>query len=337
MEQAQLANGIAERAPEEQAWDTFLEIRHATGFMQSSWWADFLVTLGWGHFGIVIRDGDTIVGGARVMTHTYTSGKSYYYIPEGPVLPDDKEDGTQVFQAIINYIAKKHQQDQYTISHLHLETRWTELPEFVSGFKQPRGWMEPRTTLYIHLLPDENGLLAQMKPKGRYNVGVARRHGVTIVEDLSLQGLEDFYTIYTETTNRHDLNKKKRSYFHAMAARLAAFDQGSIFFAEYQGRRIATALVIFFGRRATYFYGGSLPVHREVMAPYLMHFEIMRKAKSRGCEWYDLYGIAPTNEPDHKWANISIFKRKLGGQDMCFVPPMDFVYDPDAYEDYLQP
>jgi peptidoglycan pentaglycine glycine transferase (the first glycine) len=336
MEQEQLSDNIPERSPHDKAWDTFLETQATAGFMQTSWWADFLVTLGWGHFGIVLKDGETIVGGTRVMTHTYDSGKSYYYIPEGPVLPEDDEDGEQVFQYIRNYITEKCKHDQNTISHLHLETRWTELPEFINGFLQPRGWMEPRTTLYINLLSDESALLAQMKPKGRYNIGLARRRGVTIVEDLSLQGLEDFYAIYNDTTDRHELRKKKRSYFHAMLARLAAFGQGSIFFAEYQGKRIATALVIYFGRRATYFYGGSLTAHRDVMAPYLMHFEIMLKAKARGCEWYDLYGVAPVDEPDHKWANISVFKRKLGGQDMKFVPPMDFVYDPNAYQDYLR-
>ena len=57
--------------------------------------------------------------------------------------------------------------------------------------------------------------------------------------------------------------------------------------AEYEGKRIATALVVYFGRRATYSFGGSLAAHRRVMAAHLLHFEIMRRAKALGHEWYD--------------------------------------------------
>ena len=38
-----------------------------------------------------------------------------------------------------------------------------------------------------------------MKPKGRYNVRVARRHGVSVLEDVSSQGIADFLNIYEET------------------------------------------------------------------------------------------------------------------------------------------
>jgi lipid II:glycine glycyltransferase (peptidoglycan interpeptide bridge formation enzyme) len=94
-------------------------------------------------------------------------------------------------------------------------------------------------------------------------------------------------------------------------------------------------LVIYFGRRATYFYGGSLVLHRRVMAPYLLHYEIMRSAKARGCDYYDLWGIEPANEPDHPWHDISVFKRKFGGVEIHLTPTLDYVYDPAAYSHYV--
>jgi lipid II:glycine glycyltransferase (peptidoglycan interpeptide bridge formation enzyme) len=71
------------------------------------------------------------------------------------------------------------------------------------------------------------------------------------------------------------------------------------------------------------------------MAPYLLHFEIMRKARALGHEWYDLWGIAPANEPDHSWQNISVFKAKFGGVEVRLVPTLDYVYDAAAYDSYL--
>jgi hypothetical protein len=58
----------------------------------------------------------------------------------------------------------------------------------------------------------------------------------------------------------------------------------------------------------------------------------MRDAKAAGCEWYDLWGVAPPDQPDHPWHLISQFKRKLGGVEVQFVPTLDYVYDDSAYE-----
>ena len=108
----------------------------------------------------------------------------------------------------------------------------------------------------------------------------------------------------------------------------------SLHFAEYRGRRLATALVVTCGRRATYFYGGSLVLQRHVMAPYLLHFEIMRKAKAAGCDWYDLWGLAPPEQPDHSWQQISVFKRKFGGVEIRLVPTLDHVLNAAAYDHF---
>ncbi|RDJ93403.1 peptidoglycan bridge formation glycyltransferase FemA/FemB family protein, partial [Lacticaseibacillus rhamnosus] len=61
---------------------------------------------------------------------------------------------------------------------------------------------------------------------------------------------------------------------------------------------------------------------------------IMRKARALGYEWYDLWGVAPEDEPDHPWQHISVFKRKFGGVELALVPTLDYVYDTTAYDYY---
>jgi lipid II:glycine glycyltransferase (peptidoglycan interpeptide bridge formation enzyme) len=316
------------------AWDGFLESNPATGFMQSSWWADFRVTTGWRYFGVVIKQDGVIVGGAMVLKLAHTRSECFYYIPEGPVLPQSAEDAEQVFQVILRAIEEGRAADAEVVSHLRIEPRWRQIPSFVRGFQPANTGMEPRNTICIDLRPPEDAILAQMKPKGRYNTGVARRHGVSIVEDSSPRGLEDFLRIYEDTVRRHALRGKQPPYFRTLIPLLSATGHGSVFFAEYQGLRLAAALAVYYGRRATYFFGGSLGIHRNVMAPYLLHFEIMRRARALGCEWYDLWGVAPEGEPDHPWSDISVFKRKLGGCELAFVPTLDHVYDSGAYARY---
>lgn len=321
------------------AWDRFLEATPTTGFMQSSWWADFRVGAGYDHFGAILKSRNTIVGGAVVLKFHWDDASCFYYIPDGPVLPDDELVAAEVFAAILDVINDHRRNDPNTVSHLRIEPRWERLPEFVHGF-QPipvlgDGYMEPRDTLCVDLRPNETDILAQMKPKGRYNIRVAQRHGVSVVEDNSKQGIADFLTIYKEMTVRQGLRAKPADYFEELASTLSAQKKGGVYFAEHQGMRIAAAVVVTFGRTATYFYGGSLDGQRHLMAPYLLHFEIMRRTKALGCAWYDFWGIAPHGTSNHPWQDISVFKRKFGGQEVNLVPTLDYVFDAAAYGRYV--
>ncbi len=321
------------------AWDGFLEATPHAGFMQSSWWADFRVNYEYQHFAAILKAQGAIVGGAVVLKFSYAPESCFYYIPEGPVLPDDESIAGEVFEAVLEAIEDQRKTETQTVSHLRIEPRLNRLPGFLSGFRTitpfTDRYMEQRNTLCIDLRLSEPALLAQMKPKGRYNIGLAQRLGVRIVEDTSAQGLRDFLGIYEETVSRQGIKAKPARYFEKLLCILSSVQKGSLFFAEYQGLRLAAAVVVYFGPRATYLFGGSVARHRRVMAPYLLHFEIMRRAKAMGHEWYDLWGVAPENEPNHRWAKISIFKRKFGGRELRLVPTLDYVYDLAAYDNYI--
>jgi peptidoglycan pentaglycine glycine transferase (the first glycine) len=316
------------------AWDRFVAARPDTGFMQSSPWAQARANFGADHFVVALKDGDAIVGGAVVGKWTYEPGHCFYYVQEGPVLPADEADAAQVFEAVLERIERHRKAENATVSHLRIEPRWQRLPDFVRGFQAPGPdrFSEPRSTLCIDLRASEEDILVQMKPKGRYNVRVARRHGVAVVRDNSPQGAIDFMRIQHCTAQRKGIEPLAQRHFNAIYADLVAPGHAALYFAEFRGVRIAAALVVTFGRRATYFYGGSLVAERHVMAPYLLHFEIMRAAKASGCAWYDLWGVTPAGKQNHAWQQISEFKRKLGGVDFQLVPTLDYVYDAAAYD-----
>jgi lipid II:glycine glycyltransferase (peptidoglycan interpeptide bridge formation enzyme) len=71
-----------------------------------------------------------------------------------------------------------------------------------------------------NLRPPEAAILAQMKQKGRYNVRVAQRHGVTVVEDASNAGLADFLRIYEDTAGRQALKPKPPAPGHILLRRV---------------------------------------------------------------------------------------------------------------------
>ena len=307
--------------------------------MQSSWWIDFRNICGFEHFGATLRDADGIVGGAVILRFQHTENSCFYYIQDGPVLPSDEDNAEAVLEAVLGVVEGRRKMESCVVSHLRIEPRWLSVPDSLRGFRSipplADHYLEARDTRWIDLRPSESAILAQMKPKGRYNIGVARRHGVKVVEDTSDRGLADFLSIYEDMAARQGMEAKPPDYFEALLSLTSPTDSSSLFFAEYEGARLATALVVYFGPRATYFYGGSRTLNRQVMAPHLMHFEIMRRAKARGHDWYDLWGIAPPNQPDHRWGNFTAFKAKFGGEEVHLVPTLDRVFDAAAYDHYM--
>src|SRR5689334_765557 len=201
-------------------WDAFVEPRSNAGFMQSSWWVDFRSTCGFGNFGIVLRSGNQIVGGAVVLRFLHRTDSCFYYIQDGPVLPLDCSLEEPVFHAVLSEIELRRKSELCTVSHVRMEPRWTVLPDFVTGFRpvRPRAdfFLEARDTRCVDLRLCETAILAQMKPKGRYHIGVAPRDGLSVVEDISGQGLADFQRIYEETCERQGMAPKPADYFETL-------------------------------------------------------------------------------------------------------------------------
>ncbi len=320
---------------QQDGWDRFIQTqRKDIGFVQSSWWADLQASVGWSHFGVFFRDGEQILGGARLLCRESGADQCYYYVPEGPVLPSDPDDADQLLQAFLDHLDDRRRRSARLVTHLVLEPRWFTVPPLLAGFRQAGSWREPRNTLMVDLACSDDALLAQMKPKGRYNIHVARRHGVRVVDDISESGIDAFLAIHRETVERHSLNAERARYYRALCQSLRSSGQGTLLFAARGDERLAAAVIVYSGDRATYLFGGSRQADRRYMAPYLLHIEAMSRARDAGMRWYDFYGIAPTDSTEHPWAGITRFKRQFGGVAQCFIPSLELIYDRPGYEAY---
>jgi len=49
-----------------------------------------------------------------------------------------------------------------------------------------------------------------------------------------------------------------------------------------------------------------------MMAPHLLQWAAIKITKQLGYKYYDFWGIAPSDQPNHPWSGISRFKRGLG-------------------------
>ena len=97
----------------------------------------------------------------------------------------------------------------------------------------------------------------------------------------------------------------------------------------YKNEIAAAAMVNFYKGAATYLHGASDYELRNAMAPYALHWEIIKEAKRRGCHTYDFGGIDET-----RWPGVTRFKSGFSGETFVYPPAHDCVFRPWLYSLY---
>lgn len=322
----------------ENTWERLVKQNPDSGFMQSFFWTEFTNLLGWPTYKIGVFEDNQLIGGAVVTKFVTDNGHNYLYIPQGPALAYRQSGAGKVFDALITETDKVADLlgDSLT-SHLRIDPKLIHLPDFLKRFRKAPTDLEPLRTLLIDLSLPKEDILSQMKPKGRYNIKVAQRYGLQITSTSLQVGLKDFLKFYQETVDRKQFEGKDESYFIKLTQAIDNPQNAKFFFVKDKNNILAVALVIFYGKLVTFLFGASSNIHREKMAPYLLHWEIICKAKEMGFKWYDFYGISPEeNNLDHPWQGFTAFKEKFGGQQIKYIGAYDFIYNQQLYQEYLK-
>lgn len=202
---------------------------------------------------------------------------------------------------------------------------------FIKAFEE----LQPEWRQIIDISKSEDEILGAMKPKGRYNIRVAQKHGVEVTIcpiDRLVDGVEIFYDLYEQTSQYQKLSLRDKRYFLEMMKVLYPRGEAAIFIGRYNNLPLTALIVTFYDGIASYLYGGTSRLHKNVMAPYIVHWQAIREAKRRDCQFYDLLAIAPPDEPQHKYANLTFFKEQFGGRKANIVGSWDLIYKPFWYK-----
>jgi len=195
----------------------------------------------------------------------------------------------------------------------------------------------PEHTLVLDLDKSEQEILAQMKPKGRYNINIAKKHGVTCAvfckfEDIPAQDFNSFYEILQKTAQRDTFGIHPKYFYENLLKTLSPQNACALFLAYSGGKVVAGIITVYYKDTATYYFGASNHEYRSLMAPYLLQWEAICDAKKRGFKHYDFLGIAPSEAKNHPWAGVTDFKKKFGGGEVQYPPAFDIIYRPFLFK-----
>ena len=284
-------------------------------FLQSWQWGEFQKQVSGQVWRIGMENNGRLIASAKLVKKQLPMGKSYFYCGRGPVGITDE---------LFNYIK------ELALRESAMFLRFEPVNEFqISNFKFQISKtidVQPSQTLILDLTKSEDELLKNMRQKTRYNIRLAEKKGVKIVES-GAERFEEFWQLLASTGDRDDFNLHGRSYYRAMLSLDSSFVK--LLFAEDQGKPLAGSLSVFFGDTATYIHGGSSDENRELMASHALQWQTIKLAKQLGHKYYDWHGIDET-----KWPGVTRFKLGFGGEAVTYPGTFDLIFDSGWYNIY---
>lgn len=280
--------------------------------LQSPVWKEISEAEGSKVLGIAWREEGKIAVLAQVL-ESRKAGFTSWYIPRGPLcLNGGMLSSWKVVWTDLLSAAKK----AGAISLVFEPEGWDDSIDFGEEIKP----IQPKRTIMLDLSLSDDDLLAAMHHKTRYNIRLAAKRGV-VVGQGSLEDLPIFTDLLNKTTERDGFRAHSSVHYR----RLIEQGHGSIqlWLAKLEGKVLAAGIFSFYKGRAVYMHGASANEGREHMAPYLLQWEMIRKAKAEGCKRYDFYGI-----DEARWPGVTRFKRGFGGIERLYPGTFRVVIKP---------
>ena len=254
----------------------------------------------------------------------------YLEIPCGPLLNWRKHELVKQVFRTIQEVAK---QEKCVFVRIRPQLKCT--PENLKllsslGLSKSPMHLAAEHTVIINLNASEEELLANMRRQTRYEVRRADKLGIRVTSTNSEELFKEFQRVQAETAKRQSFVPPSLSTL--MAEREAFGDNAKIYVAETaEGERIAYGLIICDGLEGDYYEAASTELNRKLPGAYALLWQVMRDLKNDGYERFNLWGIAPAGQPNHRYAGVTTFKTGFGGEIVEYVPAHDLVISHVGY------
>jgi lipid II:glycine glycyltransferase (peptidoglycan interpeptide bridge formation enzyme) len=311
-------------------WEDFIAKYQPWNFLQSNWWSEVLRgekkdVMCWELW----NQSEKKIYGIVLLEKKHAARGGFYYLESlwGPVWSKEIKAGVvpRLMKELYSYI--KATEDSIfwrlsppasvLISPRYLESKYY----FESDFEGPADFWNlaptlartrpPMRTLVLDLAQSTDEILAQMKPKTRYNINLAKRKGLDIKWSKEPKDLKEFFKLSLVTAKRGGFNPHQVNHYLNLLKTTVTNprNRAELVLASHQGRIISANMVLFFNNAVYYLHGASSNEDRNLMATFLLQWEAIEKAKNEGFELYDFWGV-----DQDKWPGVTRFKEGFGGR-----------------------
>lgn len=278
-----------------------------TDLRQSDLWAEYMETLGWQvdrHQNHYVYTFSTFgINLSKILRFNHTLDISY---------------ANQFFKDKNSLFAKL--EPDFSVG----EDKISDLKK--AGFISDKWALAPTKTIQIDLTIPLEKTISGFEKDTRYCVRLGEKKGLKVD---SGKDFETFYPIYLQTAKRNKFWTEGEKNITRRWEIFSKNGKAQIFAAYIDKEPLATAMVYYWDKAAYYLYAGSSTQKRELMAPYLLIWEIIKDSKKRGYKYLDLEGITDPRIPStSSWGGFSHFKKGFRGETLTSVGTFTKVYNP---------
>jgi len=293
-------------------WESFLLSRKPGTFLQSWNWGEANKLTGFKIKRLGFYEGKVLVGIAQLI-HQPAKRGHHFLIPGGPVIDyGNKSLFKFATESIIEYARKEKvwfvrirpdMADSKNLRDMLTKSGYVSAPMHLHG----------EHTLILDITKDEEDLLKGMRKTTRYLIRKSMNEGYKIRVSKDPKDADILSRLQIETVKRHRFVGFTKKLFEAQLEAFGKDNQSELFICEKNGVPLVAAIIIFYGEKAFYHHSGSSESSRSTNASYFTQWEIIKYSKSAGKKYYDFWGIAPTDDPRHRFAGVTTFKKGFGG------------------------
>jgi peptidoglycan pentaglycine glycine transferase (the first glycine) len=318
------------------AFDAFVAGHERCDFLQSWQWGALKALAGWRpHRLALTRDGRVEAVASVLERRLPLALGTLLYAPRGPVL--DYAD-PELLGRFLDAVTEALRPSGAVL--LKLDPDVPDDPALARrlralGLRPGRrrghfGGIQPRYVMQLALDRDLDAVFASFTAKGRYNVRLARRHGVE-VREAAAADLPVVCRLMRETALRDGFGLRSDAYYACVFDHTVGAGHGRVLLASVDGEDVAATWTVQFGHKAWYLYGASSHRHRDKMPNYLLQWEAIRWAHGRGARVYDFLGVPRTPDPQSPIVGLWRFKERFGARPVAFVGEFDLPLRPAGY------
>lgn len=312
---------------EKEEWENFFQKCQEKTFLNSWNWGEFQKIMGNKVWRLGILNGREILS-ANLVIKVLAKRGDFLFLPHGPSVNFEFESlKFEILKTLTERMKKIAEEEK--VNFFRVGPIWEKNKENEEFFKKLKFreapiHIHPELTWELDINKSEKELLMGMRKTTRYLIRQAIKNSeVKIEEKNDLEGIEIFNEIYQLTKERHGFVPFSLDYLKNEFFAFSQDNQISVLLGKYRGEVISGGIFIFWQKIAFYHHGASSQKYPKIPVSYFLLWEAIKKAKEKGCEKFNFWGICNLDQKKHPWYGLSLFKTGFGGNKKEYLKTQD--------------
>lgn len=317
-----------------EVWEKFLLSQKPSSFLQSWNWGQIHEDMGEKIFRRGIYEDKNLVGIFLIIKEKAKRGP-HLLIPGGPVLNWGNKKLFKLFIVHIKDLGKKEKVWFVRVRPEILDLYENQKLFGESGFIKSPMHLNAENTWILEIDKTEEVLLSEMRKSTRYLIKKSQSEGLKIVKSTDKNDAKILFDLQKETSIRHKFVGFPIKLFQLEIDYFGKDNNAILLTCKKDKLVLASAIIIFYGDSGYYHFSGSTSRFSNIPFSYYLQWEIIKEAKKRNLKYYNFWGIAPNDNPKHRFAGVTLFKTGFGGRRVDWLQARDFPISPLYYLTYI--